>query len=96
MASINKRPSPTPTITARWQVTLAKDILQHLGVQPSEKLELHKLPGGRIALTAARPRESIDKFIELLAGRTSKVATLEEIKEATAAGRATQTGDPEQ
>jgi len=77
---------PTLTVTARGQVTFRKDILQHLGVQPGEKIELHKLPGGKIALTAARPKGTIDRFIGLLAGRTSKVATIEEIKEATAAG----------
>lgn len=76
----------TLTITARGQVTFRKDILQHLGVQPGQKIELHKLPGGKIALTAARPKGSIDKFIGLLAGRTSKVATIEEIKDATEAG----------
>jgi len=76
----------TLTITARGQVTFRKDILQHLGVQPGEKIELHKLPGGKIALTAAHPKGTIDKFIGLLAGRTSKVATIEEINEATAAG----------
>ena len=76
----------TLTITARGQVTFRKDILQHLGVQPGEKIELHKLPGGKVALAAARPKGSIDKFIGLLAGKTSKVATLEEIKQAAAAG----------
>ena len=77
---------PTLTITARGQVTLRKDVLQHLGVRPGETIELHKLPGGKVALMAARPKGSIDKFIGLLAGRTSKVATLEEIKQAAAAG----------
>lgn len=76
----------TLTVTARGQVTFRKDILQHLGVQPGQKIELHKLPGGKVALTAARSKGSIDKFIGLLAGRTSKVATLEEIEKAAAAG----------
>jgi bifunctional DNA-binding transcriptional regulator/antitoxin component of YhaV-PrlF toxin-antitoxin module len=76
----------TLTITARGQVTFRKDMLQHLGVRPGEKIEFHKLPGGKIALTAARPKGSIDKFIGLLAGRTTKVATLEEIEKAAPAG----------
>ena len=74
----------TLTITARGQVTFRKDILQHLGVQPGEKIELHKLPGGKVALTAARPKGTIDKFIGLLAGRTSKITTLVEIGQAAA------------
>jgi bifunctional DNA-binding transcriptional regulator/antitoxin component of YhaV-PrlF toxin-antitoxin module len=76
----------TLTVTAKGQVTFRKDVLQHLGVQPGEKIELHKLPGGKVALTAVRPKGSIGKFIGLLAGRTSKVATLEEIEKAAAAG----------
>ena len=76
----------TLTVTSRGQVTFRKDVLQHLGVRPGEKIELHKLPGGKVALTAARPKGSIDRFIGLLAGKTSKVATLDEIKEAAAAG----------
>lgn len=76
----------TLTVTTRGQVTFRKDVLQHLGVRPGEKIELHKLPGGKVALTAVRPKGTIDRFIGLLAGRTSKVATLEEIGQAAAAG----------
>src|SRR5258708_29006564 len=78
----------TLTVTARGQVTFRKDVLQHLGVQPGEKIELDKLADGRIALRAARPSGKIDHFLGLLAGKTRKVATLEEINEAAAAGSA--------
>jgi len=74
------------TVTARGQVTFRKDVLQHLGVHPGEKIELDKLPDGRVALRAARPSGKIDHFLGLLAGKTRKVATLEEINEAAAAG----------
>ena len=74
------------TVTARGQVTFRKDVLQHLGVQPGEKIELDKLPDGRVALRAARPSGTIDRFLGLLAGKTKKVATIEEINEAAAAG----------
>jgi len=74
----------TLTVTARGQVTFRKDVLQHLGIKPGEKLELDLLPDGRGMLKAARPTGSIDGFVGLLAGRTKKVATLEEINEATA------------
>jgi antitoxin PrlF len=76
----------TLTVTARGQVTFRKDVLQHLGVHPGEKIELDKLPDGRVALRAARPSGTIDHFLDLLAGKTRKVATLEEINEAAAAG----------
>ena len=81
---------PTLTVTARGQVTFRRDVLQHLGILPGEKIELDKLPDGRVALKAARPAGSIDGFLGLLAGRTKKVATLDEINEAAAAGWADQ------
>lgn len=74
------------TVTARGQVTFRKDVLRHLGVRPGEKIEMDKLPDGRIALRAARPSGTIETFIGLLAGKSSKVATLEEIDAAAAAG----------
>lgn len=76
----------TLTVTARGQVTFRKDVLQHLGIKPGEKIELDLLPDGRVTLKAARPAGTIDGFIGLLASRTKKVATIEEINEATAQG----------
>ena len=76
----------TLTVTERGQVTFRKEVLQHLGIKPGEKIELDLLPGGRGMLKAARLGGTIDNFVGLLAGRTSKVATLEEIDEAAAQG----------
>jgi bifunctional DNA-binding transcriptional regulator/antitoxin component of YhaV-PrlF toxin-antitoxin module len=74
----------TLTVTARGQVTFRKDVLQHLGIKPGEKIELDLLPDGRGLLKAARPTGSIDGFVGLLAGRTKKIASIEEINEAAA------------
>lgn len=79
----------TLTVTARGQVTFRKEVLQHLGIKPGEKIELDLLPDGRGMLKAARPIGTIDGFVGLLAGRTKKVATIEEINAATAQGWAT-------
>ena len=76
----------TLTVTARGQVTLRKDVLQHLGIRPGEKIELDLLPDGRGILKAARLSGTIDGFVGLLAGRTNKVATIEEINAAIAQG----------
>jgi bifunctional DNA-binding transcriptional regulator/antitoxin component of YhaV-PrlF toxin-antitoxin module len=76
----------TLTVTAKGQVTLRKDLLQHLGVEPGQKIEISALPGGRIEVKAARPAGTIDRFIGLLAGKTGKVATIEEMNEAAASG----------
>jgi antitoxin PrlF len=74
------------TVTARGQVTFRKDVLQHLGLRPGEKIAVDKLPDGRVTLRAMRPVGKIDTFFGLLAGKTKKVATLEEIEQAAAGG----------
>jgi len=76
----------TLTVTERGQVTFRKEILQHLGIKPGEKIELDLLPDGRAALRAARPSGTIDGFLGLLAGKTRTVATIDEINEAGAGG----------
>lgn len=74
------------TVTARGQLTFRKEVLQHLGVRPGEKIQLDLMPDGRGMLKAAQPEGTIAGFAGLLAGRTSKVATIEEINEAIAQG----------
>lgn len=74
------------TVTARGQVTFRKDVLQHLGIRPGEKIELEKQLDGTVTLRAARPFGKIDNFLGLLAGRARKVANLDEINDAAATG----------
>ncbi|MBK9235979.1 MAG: AbrB/MazE/SpoVT family DNA-binding domain-containing protein [Rhodoferax sp.] len=76
----------TLTVTDRGQVTFRKDVLQHLGIKPGERIELDLLPDGRGLLRAARPAGTMDGFVGLLAGRSKKVATLEEINDAISQG----------
>lgn len=73
----------TLTVTARGQVTFRKDMLLHLGIKPGEKIELDLLPDGRGMLRAARPAGTIQEFVGLLAGRTRKVASIEELNAAS-------------
>lgn len=76
----------TLTVTSRGQVTFRKKVMEHLGVKPGEKIELDLVPGGRGVIRAARPTGKIENFIGMLAGKTKRVATIEEINEAAAAG----------
>ena len=76
----------TLTITARGQVTFRRDLLQHLGIRPGEKIRVEKLPDGRVELKAVRPAGTIDEFVGLLKDKSRKKATIEEINEAAAAG----------
>jgi bifunctional DNA-binding transcriptional regulator/antitoxin component of YhaV-PrlF toxin-antitoxin module len=76
----------TLSVTARGQVTFRKKVLQHLGIKPGEKIALDLLPDGRGLIRAARPGGTIDDFIGCLAGKTKKVATIEEMNQAAADG----------
>lgn len=74
------------TVTARGQVTLKKEVLQHLGIKPGDKIELDLLPDAKGLVKAAQSGASIGGFVGLLARRTEKVAALGEINEASAQG----------
>lgn len=76
----------TLTVTARGQVTFRKGVLQHLGIRPGDKIELDLLPDGRGMLKAARPTGTITSFVGMLAGKTKKTASVEEIIDAAAQG----------
>ncbi|WP_322050661.1 AbrB/MazE/SpoVT family DNA-binding domain-containing protein [Paraburkholderia bannensis] len=76
----------TLTVTSRGQVTFRKEVLQHLGIEPGEKIELDLLPDGRAELRASRPTGKIDGFLGLLAGKTTRVASIDDINDAAAAG----------
>jgi len=59
----------TLTVTAKGQVTLRKDVLEHLGVHPGEKISVNKLPNGRIEVTAARPAGKFRMLSASLSGK---------------------------
>lgn len=72
------------TLTARGQVTFRKDVLRHLGLRPGDRLELELLPDGRGLIRAAKLAGTMAGFIGSLAGRSDRVATLEELNAAAA------------
>ncbi|PHM76477.1 AbrB/MazE/SpoVT family DNA-binding domain-containing protein [Xenorhabdus cabanillasii] len=74
------------SVTTKGQITLKRDLLQHLGIKPGEQINLDKLPNGELRIRAARPADTIDDLFGLLAGKTTKIATIEEINEAAAIG----------
>lgn len=76
----------TLTVTAKGQVTLKKELLKHLGVEPGGKIAVDPLPGGRLSVRSVEAIGSIEGFIGHLAGKSDKVATIEEMNEAIADG----------
>jgi bifunctional DNA-binding transcriptional regulator/antitoxin component of YhaV-PrlF toxin-antitoxin module len=69
--------------TSRGQVTLRKEIFQHVGVRPGEKLEIELLPGGEFRGRAIRKKGKIEDVFGMLAGKSKVKLTIDEIKEAT-------------
>ena len=63
-----------------------KEFWEHIGIEPGEEIEVIKEEPHRITIMPARKKGSIHNFIGCLAGKTDKVATLEEIKKATEDG----------
>lgn len=82
-------------VTAKGQVTLKRDLLQHLGIKPGERVEFEKLPGGELRIRAARPSGTIDGFLHALDGKVKlkKPLTIEEMNDIIAAGWAGELGD---
>lgn len=76
----------TLTITAKGQVTLRKDLLQHLGVQAGERVAVEKLPDGRIEVKAARPSGKISDVFNLLKREGGPVLSIDEINQIAADG----------
>jgi bifunctional DNA-binding transcriptional regulator/antitoxin component of YhaV-PrlF toxin-antitoxin module len=69
------------TVTAKGQVTLRKDVLQHLGVRPGEKIVVHKLPDGGIQVKAAKRKRDISQFFGSLKQENGPHLTIEEMNE---------------
>ena len=76
----------TLTVTAKGQVTLRKDLLQHLGVQPGEKVSVDKLPDGRIEVRAARPTGKISDAFGFLKREGARPVSIEEMNDVIAQG----------
>jgi AbrB family looped-hinge helix DNA binding protein len=76
----------TLTVTAKGQVTLRKDLLEHLGVHPGEKITVDKLPDGRIEVKAAQPAGKISDVFNYLKKKKGPSLSIEEINKIAARG----------
>lgn len=73
------------TVTARGQITIRKDVLQHLGIQPGGKLEVDLIPGGKPQLRAAQGKGSFSDLRGALKGKTNgKRLSIEQLNQAIA------------
>jgi AbrB family looped-hinge helix DNA binding protein len=77
----------TLTVTAKGQVVLRKDLLDHLGVHPGDKIAVEKLPDGRIEVRAARPTGKIsDLFGSLKNKKKGPSLSIEEMNDVITRG----------
>ena len=76
----------TLTVTAKGQVTLRKDLLKHLGINPGEKITVDKLPDGRIEVKAARPAGKISDAFGFLKRKDGPSLSIAKINRIAARG----------
>jgi bifunctional DNA-binding transcriptional regulator/antitoxin component of YhaV-PrlF toxin-antitoxin module len=76
----------TLTVTAKGQVTLRKDLLEHLKVRPGEKIEVAKLPHGRIELKAPWAAGKISDVFDFLKRKNGPSLSINEINEVARRG----------
>jgi bifunctional DNA-binding transcriptional regulator/antitoxin component of YhaV-PrlF toxin-antitoxin module len=73
----------TLTITAKGQITLKQELLRHLNVVPGQKIEVDKLPDGRLLVHPGIQTSSITEFSGCLAQKGSPRLTIAQIKKIT-------------
>lgn len=74
------------TVTARGQVTLRKEVLQHLGIKPGQQIDFDKLPGGELRIRSAKPSGGIKGFIGLLKGSSKTPLSIDDMNAIAAEG----------
>lgn len=72
-------------ISAKWQVTLGSELLDHLGVQPGDTVDVDLLPDNAIQIRAA-PKGRISDVFGSLKQRGQRRLSITEIGEISADG----------
>jgi AbrB family looped-hinge helix DNA binding protein len=75
----------TLKVTAKGQITLRKEVLEHLGVRPGDKVDADLLKEGRLQVRARRGKPVTTVF-GMLAKPGQPQRTIEDLNEAAAAG----------
>jgi len=76
----------TLTITSKGQVTLRKEVLKHLGVQPGQKVAVELMPGGQITVSANRRTGKISDVFGILKPAKKTKLSIEKMNEIIADG----------
>jgi bifunctional DNA-binding transcriptional regulator/antitoxin component of YhaV-PrlF toxin-antitoxin module len=76
----------TLKVTSKGQLTLRKDLLEHLGVRAGERVSVEKLPNGRIEVKATRPAGKISDAFDFLKRKGGPTLSIEEMNDIIADG----------
>jgi bifunctional DNA-binding transcriptional regulator/antitoxin component of YhaV-PrlF toxin-antitoxin module len=76
----------TLKITSKGQVTLRKQLLEQLGVQPGDRVIVEPIAPGRVEMRRAEPRRSIAEFVGCLKKAGGPALSLEEIEKVVREG----------
>ncbi len=73
-----------PTLSAKCQVTVPKEIRRFLGICPGERITFEPMPDGRVAIAPAEPRKvTAEDPFERLKGSGKRGISTEKIMRAT-------------
>jgi AbrB family looped-hinge helix DNA binding protein len=74
----------TLSVSAKGEVMLPKDVMEHLGIQPGGKIAIGLLPDGHVELRAAIANSSWEELSGMLKNKTDGTRlTVDEINAAT-------------
>ncbi len=76
----------TLTVTSKGQVTLRKEVLKHLGVQPGEKVSVALQPDGQVTVSAIKTRKDISSVFGILKTPKQKSLSIAQISRIIADG----------
>ena len=75
---------PTLKVTAKGQITLRRELLQHLGIRAGSRISVNMLPDHSIRIEAAKPGSKISDVFGLLKRDGQPVLSVEEMNEVIA------------
>ena len=75
----------TLTITAKGQITLRKEVLEHLGVRPGDKVDVDLLRDGRMRVRA-KPGKPVATLFGMLVRPGTPRRSIDDLNEAAATG----------
>ena len=75
----------TLTVTVKGQITLRREVLEHLGARPGDKVDVDLVPDGRLQLRT-KQKIPVSAVFGMLAQPDTPAHSIKELNEAASAG----------